>query len=299
MAVVVSPPTVRPMTEPRRALTVLGAFLGVMCAAALLLADGEGQRGSLPAMEGQRGVLPPIVRNGNAIFPALEGWFKNADGTTTLVVGYYNRNDSALDIPIGPNNHIDPGGPDLAQPTHFLPRRQYSVFSITVPRDFGNKRLTWTLNAFGQPQTIPLWINPMYVLDPFRNQSDGNTPPRIRFVPAGPEAVAVPRGVARTLQAKVARPLELVVYATDEGMPAGRGPAAAVSMIWSKYRGTGDVRFEPASPPFSNGRAVTTASFSLAGEYWLRAQVNDASGEGGSGQQCCWTNAHVRVNVSD
>ena len=40
------------------------------------------------------------------------------------------------DIPIGPNNRIEPGGPDMGQPTHFLPGRQYGMFSIPVPREF-------------------------------------------------------------------------------------------------------------------------------------------------------------------
>jgi hypothetical protein len=43
--------------------------------------------------------------------------------------------------------------------------------------------------------------------------------------------------------------------------------------------------------------ARTTATFSAPGTYWLRAQVNDSSGNGGGGDQCCWTTAHVVVNV--
>ena len=46
------------------------------------------------------------------------------------------------------------------------------------------------------------------------------------------------------------------------------------------------------------GKATTTATFTTAGEYILRVQVNDATGEGGGGFQCCWTNAHVKVVVS-
>ena len=38
-----------------------------------------------------------------------------------------------------------------------------------------------------------------------------------------------------------------------------------------------------------------TATFKAAGEYVLRAQVNDKSGDGGGGEQCCWTNALVKV----
>ena len=43
--------------------------------------------------------------------------------------------------------------------------------------------------------------------------------------------------------------------------------------------------------------AKTTATFSAPGEYVVRAQVNDASGDGGKGEQCCWTTAHVKVIV--
>ena len=45
------------------------------------------------------------------------------------------------------------------------------------------------------------------------------------------------------------------------------------------------------------GKATTTATFSEPGEYWVRAQVNDASGDGGGGDQCCWSNVHVKVIV--
>ena len=43
--------------------------------------------------------------------------------------------------------------------------------------------------------------------------------------------------------------------------------------------------------------ATTTATFSASGDYMLRAQVNDDSGDGGGGEQCCWTNALVKVTV--
>jgi hypothetical protein len=53
---------------------------------------------------------------------SLEGWYQNPDGTFSLLVGYFNRNQKeTLDIPIGPNNQIEPGGLDQGQPTHFLP----------------------------------------------------------------------------------------------------------------------------------------------------------------------------------
>src|SRR5262245_15133188 len=62
-------------------------------------------------------------RSGQDITPAFDGWEANPDGTFNLAFGYFNRNwDEELDIPIGPNNNVEPGGPDQGQPTHFYPR---------------------------------------------------------------------------------------------------------------------------------------------------------------------------------
>src|SRR5437867_3935548 len=90
--------------------------------------------------------LGPNRNAGEALTGAFEGWYYDTDGSQRLLVGYFNRNlKEVLDIPVGPNNRIEPGGPDYGQPTHFLARRQWGVFTIPVPRDFGDKRLTWTL----------------------------------------------------------------------------------------------------------------------------------------------------------
>ena len=45
------------------------------------------------------------------------------------------------------------------------------------------------------------------------------------------------------------------------------------------------------------GRVNTTAKFGAPGDYIVRVQANDSSGDGGGGFQCCWTNAHVKVTV--
>ena len=58
-------------------------------------------------------------------------------------------------------------------------------------------------------------------------------------------------------------------------------------------------RFASARPSVDkDGKVTTTATFSQPGDYILRAQVNDRSGEGGGGFQCCWTNAHVKVTIT-
>jgi hypothetical protein len=57
------------------------------------------------------------------------------------------------------------------------------------------------------------------------------------------------------------------------------------------------VTFGKDRPSVENGSATTTARFSEPGDYVLHVQVNDYSGDGGSGFQCCWTNGEVKVSV--
>src|SRR5207249_764633 len=68
------------------------------------------------------------------ISPVFEGWEQNADGTYSMFFGYFNTNwDDAIDADLGANNTFEPGGPDRGQPTHFLPRRNWFVFTVQVP----------------------------------------------------------------------------------------------------------------------------------------------------------------------
>src|SRR6266581_3001516 len=125
--------------------------------------------------------VEPLHDSGQSVTGAFEGWFQNQDGTYSLLAGYYNRNHSQeLDIPIGPNNRIEPGGPDQGQPTHFLSSRQWGVFTVIVPKDFGTKKLTWTLVSNGKTTTIPMSLDALWEIEPFKEAS-GNTPPVMRF----------------------------------------------------------------------------------------------------------------------
>ena len=36
--------------------------------------------------------LEPAGNVGEAVWPAFEGWFRNDDGSLTLLLGYFNRN---------------------------------------------------------------------------------------------------------------------------------------------------------------------------------------------------------------
>lgn len=249
----------------------------------------------------------PIRDSGDSVTGAYEGWFKNPDGTFSLLLGYFNRNmKEELDIPVGPNNRIEPGGPDRGQPTHFLPRRQWGVFTITVPKDFGNSKLTWTLTANGKTTVIPASLDPLWEISPLSEEGVGNTPPTIRFPEAGQE-VQGPRPITVSLNAAVANPLALTVVVADDAKAlAGRAPRTSpVTVSWGKFRGPGAVTFVTDKPAVEKtdgtaaftGKASTSATFSAPGEYILRIVANDWSGDGGRGFQCCWTNAMVKVSV--
>jgi hypothetical protein len=254
--------------------------------------------------------LEPLHDSGQSVTGAFEGWFQNSDGTYSILLGYFNRNlTEELDIPIGPNNRIEPGGPDRGQPTHFLTRRQWGVFTVTVPKDFGDRKLTWTLVANHQTTTIPASLNPLWEVSPFHEEGIGNTPPTLAFAEAGP-TVQGPRPISTLLQATVANPIPLTLWVADDARtpPGGRSPKTPpVVLRWSKFRGSGDVKFENSRPSVAespwqpgaafSGKAATTATFSQPGEYVLRVVANDWSGDGGQGFQCCWTNAQVRVLV--
>jgi hypothetical protein len=263
----------------------------------------------------------PRKKFGTSITGAFEGWFtgdnvasnaSNKDARTFLI-GYFNRNtEQELDIPIGPNNRIEPGGPDLGQPTHFLPGRRYGMFAIPVPRDFTPQdKYTWTTFANGQFNTIPLRLNNDYLISPFNEIAVGNTPPVIRFEEngaaiQGPIAMLASAPLRKT---PLSTPLALTLWITDDmkytsGTGAPRaGDRPPVTLLWSKYRGPGGVKFDKPNPPalasspvseatgFS-GKATTSVTFSEPGDYVLHVTVNDSSGDG------CWTTSLIKVSVT-
>ena len=259
----------------------------------------------------QQVYIEPPHDSGQGVTPAYEGWFPNPDGTFSILFGYFNRNQKQeLDIPIGPDNRIEPGGPDQGQPTHFLTRRRWGMFTITVPKDFGNKKLTWTLVANGKTAQVPVGLDPLWELNPF-SDATGNTPPSIGFTQDGP-FVQGPRGQTRALTATMPNPVPLNVWVADDAnvIPGATRPRTpAVTLTWSKFRGPGDVSFANDKPAIENaevkgaakavfsGKASTTATFTEPGEYVLNVTANDWTGDGGRGFQCCWSNAQVKVSI--
>jgi hypothetical protein len=253
--------------------------------------------------------------SGQNIAPAYEGWERNADGSFNLVFGYFNRNwDEEIDVPIGPANTIEPGGPDQGQPTHLLPRRNRFVFRIRVGADFGSKELVWTLTTNGKTERAYATLKPDYFIDDGILMANsgaagmggsnpslrGNKPPSLKL-----------EGDA-TRKVKVGQVVSVAAVAADDGIPRPRAmprvnpgvpnrftvdSATGLRLSWFVYRGRGTVTFDPpqtrvwedtregADSPWAygwrtpavppGGRWVVGVTFKEPGEYVLRCLAHD------------------------
>src|SRR6202521_2587813 len=203
--------------------------------------------------------------SGQGVAPAYEGFDINPDGSFNLWFGYMNRNyEEELDIPVGPDNGFEPGG-DRGQPTHFTVRRHKDVFRVVVPKDFGDQKLVWTLNAHGQKAQVTATLNPVWQIDRLRTTRGGNseninsnTPP---VAAAQPAEGVLPNPGSATFK----------LSATDDGLPKRDGKPVGMTVTWAKYRGPGPVVFKAPSIKLTDGKAAMVANFSEPGEYVLQA----------------------------
>ena len=261
-----------------------------------------------PATAAARQSLGTPSARGKTVTPAFEGWYANRDGTFSISFGYYNRNsDEVLDIPIGPDNFVSPGDQNQGQPSRFYSKRNWGVFAVKVPADFGEKKVVWTVRIRGEVYAIAGSLRPEWQIDALEGEAgSGNTPPVLKFSEAGPDG-AGPAGITvGPLTVKVGAPLAVTVWATDDGNASGAMASDArsstpVSLAWFKHQGPGDVTFSPPTARLTptGGKASTNMTFSLPGDYVIRVRANDASGVAPAGHaQCCWTNGFVKVTVS-
>ena len=219
---------------------------------------------------------------GQNVSQAFEGWEEDPDGTRYFVFGYMNRNwEEELDVPVGPDNMITPGGPDLGQPTHFLPRRNRFAFRVPVPKGFTEKdELVWTLTTKGKNEKAYATLATDYRVDAMVRASEtgalgaGTSSPEVRANKA--PTLKVDGGRQRA--ARVGQPLTLVAWATDDGVPKPRrsdeartrartdvpvgatpprnpayapprqstvGSETGLRLSWFVFRGHGPVAFDP------------------------------------------------------
>jgi hypothetical protein len=244
--------------------------------------------------------------SGQSIQPIFEGWSKTPDGRFVMHFGYLNRNHvEELSIPVGPENSVEPGGPDRAQPTYFYPRFNRAAFTVTVPSDWGKKEVVWTVTVRGQTERAVAWLQPEWEIDPIPrgvDRSVQNAPPTLT-VDDGPSRVTLPAPLTLTatvsddgLPKPAARPggggaaqgpptfrtppnppSEPVNVPSVEGRPRARGNRG-LTLTWFVWRGPAGVSFEPEITEVKDSnKAVVTATFTKPGEYVLRARANDSS----------------------
>jgi len=234
---------------------------------------------------------------GQPVVPLYEGWYPKDDGTARICFGYFNLNTAqSFDVPLGPNNFIEPREYDGMQPTHFDPvpegnyRRHLCVFTVEVPADFGDRRVVWTLSTAGETLSTPGKVIAPYVLDEPESDGRGIVPPILKLDADGPQFRGRDGYTAARRAVKVGEPLRLSIWVDH--------PAPRTWVGWTKHQGPGQVRFE--EPEMYVGQAqgigLTTATFSEPGDYLLRVQsiYSTASFE----YHCCWTNGYVPVTVT-
>ena len=266
-----------------------------------------------------------VRASGQPVLPIFEGWYRNPGGTYDLCFGYLNLNqEEALEIPLGPDNFIEPERFDGGQPTHFLDdaTRLTCIFTVNVPEDIGSERVWWNLRIDGQTYKVPGHVTSRaYMIEnlsasfpplieeeqiatfgDLRMQSErvGATSPGVapvvRFVePAGPEGRGKSGMTAGPVTTRVGNPLALAIRVTG---PDGGGLSNDGSVRWGKLQGPpGEVMFSAETSRYSAGSGITQSTevtFSEPGDYVVFVQVL----QGSFGNQCCWTNGYVRVRVT-
>ena len=282
-------------------------------------------------------------REGAEIEPGYEGWRANEDGTYSLIFGYMNENwEEQPDIEVGEANFFTPGDADRGQPTHFLPRRNRFTFEVVVPSDWGDRELVWTLTHNGETNraygtlTTDYLIDNMVIASETGSLGAGTSSPESRANIAPVVTVqgeAANGGIVRN--AKVGEEVIITTHVADDGLPKPRSTTAARSgtsvqermmrpprrttvgktnglfLSWNKYRGPGEVSFEPAQvkpwedtrtsanspwgalwtpPPVpEDGIYEVRATFSEPGEYVLWARADDGG---------LYHDQRITVNVS-
>jgi hypothetical protein len=253
-------------------------------------------------------MLRNLRPSGQPVIPLFDGWFRRPDGTVDLCFGYHNLNlDQKLDIPLGPDNFIEPSRFDGVQPTHFdevpeVYRRRFCVFTVNLTDVAAAPTVVWTLRIADRSYSVPGSSSELYRMDEIRQSSRGNSAPLVRFEEPGgqhPER----RGrtsimVGPTVTARVGDPLTLSISVSDpERIPLGR-----TRILWAKHRGPGNVMFSQEEAevvePGVRFTLTTAATFSEAGDYVIRLQAVDWDRGNSFGFHCCWTNSYLNVSVT-
>jgi hypothetical protein len=249
-------------------------------------------------------------------------------------MGYFNKNDAGIDIPIGPNNYIEPAKYNGQQPTYFPAGRGVGIFAITVPAEEINQDIWWYLKTSdGEMLKIPgRFGESAYELDFIRPRPAGSMQPMVGFGEDGAQAAGLTALMgAHEGTVKVGQQIKLAVNVSDPSLrntsdPRFKDPFP-VGVHFNKYQGPGAVEFvrheatpEPVNPypednprflfyraPGANevsveggaGVARVYATFNAPGEYTVAIKAdNFRAPDSQEGDQCCWTNVYQKVTVT-
>jgi len=247
--------------------------------------------------------------SGGPVIPIFEGWYQHPEGGYELSFGYFNVNtEELLEIPLGPNNFIEPKKYDGLQPTTFLPmpvgdRRHWGVFTVPVSADFGDQDVVWTLRVHGQELSVPGRVtSPPYQLNGWTVPGEGTGSPLLRFDPDG-LAGRGPWGLKTgPLTVRVGQALQLNAWTRrDKKFESDTRP---IHIKWFKHQGPGNVDFSNTEGKVradlwidsTTGALVdTSAVFSEPGKYVVRILAFNTIRE--FEFQCCWTNGYIDVMV--
>jgi hypothetical protein len=235
--------------------------------------------------------------HGEAVWPVFEGWRENPDGTKNLMFGYMNENwEEQPFIVVGDNNFLSPGDMDQGQPANFLPRRNRFTFEVTVPSDWGDRELVWTLNVNGVEGKAFGSLKPDYLVDNMIIASEtgslgiGTSSPESRA--NVPPVMTVQGDDVRT--ARVGEAITLQTHIADDGLPRTRGTTSRTEeslvramfrppakptvnkinglfLSWNLYRGAGKVEFDP--PQTKVWEDTRTSANSPWGSLWLQPEI--------------------------
>lgn len=241
--------------------------------------------------------------SGGPVVPFFEGWQENPDGSYELVFGYWNVNtEEVLDIPLGPDNLIEPREYDGVQPTHFLPvpdgdRRHWGVFTVTVPPDFGARDVVWTLTLDGESYSVPgrLTVAP-YQLDGWDQPGRLNVAPALRLEADGTEGRGFAGVRSGPVQARVGEPLPLTVWAERDN--PYREDERPILLRWMQHQGPGSVVFEQTDTQLdaTGGQSTNRVTFDAPGAYVLRVLAYNSIPD--FEFFCCWTNGFLEIEVT-
>ena len=164
-------------------------------------------------------------RVGQHVEPAFEGWRPNPDGSFNMMFGYMNENwEEEPNVAVGEHNFFAPGEADRGQPTHFLPRRNRFTFEVTVPSDWGDRELIWSLNVNGIERKAYATLRQDYLVDNMVIASEtgslgaGTSSPESRA--NVPPVVTVQGDNVRI--ARVGEPIQISTHVWDDGLPERR-----------------------------------------------------------------------------